>query len=154
MPSPLSDRTLSLEMTLKVRRHDVWRAWTQPDLMVQWFTPSPWRTISANVDLRPGGSCMVVMGGPNGEVVENPGVYLQVVPDEKLVFTNAFTSAWEPSEHAYMVATITLADAPEGGTLYHAMVQHWSAEDCESHRAMGFHDGWKAAARQLEALFA
>lgn len=64
---------------------------------MQWFTPPPWKTIRAEIDVRPGGSSNIVMQGPDGTEMPNLGVYLEVVKNERLVFTDAYTSAWEPS---------------------------------------------------------
>jgi uncharacterized protein YndB with AHSA1/START domain len=82
----------------------------------------------------------------------NAGVYLEVDVGRRLVTTDAFASAWQPSGKAFMVAEITLSDAPGGGTLYRAVARHWSLEDRDSHEKMGFHEGWGKAADQLEAL--
>jgi uncharacterized protein YndB with AHSA1/START domain len=51
-----------------------------------------------------------------------------------------------------MVGEITLADGPDGSTHYLARAMHWTLADQQAHEAMGFHEGWAAAARQLEAL--
>jgi len=81
----------------------------------------------------------------------NRGMYLDVVPGERLVFTNAFTSAWVPSGKPFMVGTILLADAA-GVTQYDAVVGHWSEADRAQHKAMGFHQGWGIATDQLAEL--
>ena len=130
----------------------VWRCWTEPKLMKEWFTPRPWLTPVVETDVRPGGSSLVLMRGPNGE--ENPchGVYLEVVPNKKLVFTDAFTKAWVPSGHAFMVCELTFEEVAGGKTRYTARARHWSAEDRASHEKMGFHEGWGKATDQLEAL--
>ena len=102
------------------------------------------------LDVRAGGSNLIVMEGPDGQVVPNQGVYLEVVPNVRLVITDAFVSAWEPSSKAFM--TVVLTFEPEGGgTRYTARVRHWSESDREAHEDMGFHDGWGAATDQLIA---
>ena len=106
----------------------------------------------ADIDLRPGGRFFVRMRGPDGEDVPLPGVWLAVEPGRRLVFTDAFTSAWQPSAKAFMVGDITLSDAPGGGTRYEAVARHWNAEDRSAHLAMGFEAGWNQASDQLEAL--
>jgi uncharacterized protein YndB with AHSA1/START domain len=73
------------------------------------------------------------------------------VPERRLVLTDAFTSAWVPSERAFMVVTIHLDDQ-SGGTRYIAHARHWTAEARAEHEAMGFHEGWGQVADQLEAL--
>jgi uncharacterized protein YndB with AHSA1/START domain len=145
------DRELVLERRLAAPRAAVWRCWTEPELLVRWFTPAPWQTASAELDVRPGGSSRVVMRSPEGEEFPNLGVYLAVDPGWRLVFTDAFTEAWVPSERPFFVGEITLADE-DGGTRYRAVARHWTAEACREHEAMGFHEGWGKAADQLEAL--
>ncbi len=82
------------------------------------------------------------MRSPEGEDYPNVGVYLEVVPNERIVFTDAFTSAWVPSAKPFMVGTIQLDDLGDGKTRYTATVLHWTAEDREAHEKMGFHEGW------------
>jgi uncharacterized protein YndB with AHSA1/START domain len=73
------------------------------------------------------------------------------VPDERLVFTDAYTGGWMPSAKPFLTAIITFT--PEDGqTRYTARVRHWSAEDREKHEEMGFHEGWAKAADQLAAV--
>lgn len=149
MTQPLHE--LSLTRLIAAPRELLFRAWTEPELVKQWFTPRPWTTPVVELDVRPGGRSFVRMRGPNGEEQECPGVYLEVVPGRRLVFTDAFTRAWEPSEKPFMTGIITFDDEA-GGTRYTARARHWSAADKESHEQMGFHAGWGAATDQLEAL--
>ena len=95
-------RELVLERIFDAPREKVYRAWTEPKLLKQWFAPKPWTTPGAALDVRPGGSSMIVMRDPDGKDYPNPGIYLEVVENEKLVFTDAFTAAWEPSEKPFM----------------------------------------------------
>ena len=132
---------------------DVYRCWTEPELMKQWFTPRPWTTPVIENDVRPGGTSYVLMRGPEGEEHPNRGVYLEVVPGRKLVTTDAFTEAWVPSEKPFMTAVLTF-EPEDGKTRYTAIARHWSAEDKEAHEQMGFHDGWGKATDQMEALLA
>ena len=151
MPVTTAEHTLTLERTLPVPRAKVWRCWTEPDLLVQWFCPKPWGVSEAVMELRAGGRFFTHMVGPNCEQVPNEGVYLEVVPGTKLVFTDAFQAGWVPAK-PFMVGEITLTDTPDGHTHYVARALHWSAEDKAQHESMGFHEGWGAAADQLLAL--
>lgn len=151
MTLPASDRELVLDRLLDAPRDKIFRCWTEAELMKRWFTPAPWKTTHVEVDVRPGGSSLVVMADPDGAEFPNRGVYLEVVENERLVFTDAFTSAWEPSEKPFFVCELTFAD--EGGmTRYIARARHWTVEDRKAHEAMGFHEGWGLCADQLEAL--
>lgn len=142
---------LTLDRLMDAPRDKLFRCWTDPELMKPWFCPKPWYVSHAEVDLRPGGSSLIVMNGPNGEQMPNRGVYLEVVKNEKLVFTDAYTSAWVPSEKPFFTCVLTFAD--EGGkTRYIAKALHWTEADMKTHEQMGFHEGWGIVADQLEAF--
>lgn len=146
-----SDRELVLERIIDAPRELLYRAWTEPELMKQWFTPPPWTVSHAELDVRPGGANLIIMRGPEGQEMPNRGVYLEVVPNERLVFTDAFVRAWEPSEKPFMTGILTFEDLG-GKTRYTALVRHFTAEDCKTHETMGFHAGWGKATDQLEEL--
>ena len=147
------DRELVLTRLIDAPREKLFRAWTEPKLIKQWFAPLPWTISAVELDLRPGGSSLFVMRDPDGNEFPNPGIYLEVVKNERLVFTDAFTKAWEPSEKPFMTAIVTFED--EGGkTRYTARARHWTVADREAHEKMGFHEGWGQCADQLAALVA
>ncbi|MGZ5901501.1 MAG: SRPBCC family protein [Reyranella sp.] len=148
-----ADRELVLTRLIDAPREKLYRAWTDPTLLKQWFAPLPYITPVAELDVRPGGSAFIVMRGPDGKDLPNHGVYLEVVPNQRLVSTDAYTKAWEPSEKPFMTLTLTFED--EGGkTRYTACVRHWTVADREAHEKMGFHQGWGICADQLTALVA
>jgi uncharacterized protein YndB with AHSA1/START domain len=150
-----ADRELVLDRVLKAPRAAVWRCWTEPELLKQWFAPKPLTTPVAELDVRPGGKSLIVMALPDGQQMPNPGLYLEVVAGEKLVFTDAFAAAWDPKEgEPFMVATLSFADEGAGQTRYIARVRHWTTAARTQHDQMGFHTGWGQCADQLEALAA
>lgn len=147
-----SERTLVLDRELAASAAQLWRCWSEPALLEQWFCPRPWRVSDARIDLRPGGKFFTVMNGPDGERFENAGVVLAVEPQRRLVTTDAFRPGWIPGERAFMTADIRFEERGEGKTRYCAQVRHWSIADREEHERMGFHEGWGLACDQLEAL--
>jgi uncharacterized protein YndB with AHSA1/START domain len=150
-PASLSDRELVLTRLLDAHPEKVYRAWTEPELLKQWFAPLPWTTPRAETDVRPGGASLIVMRSPEGVDYPNQGVYLEVVENERLVFTDAYTRAWEPSQQPFM--TVVLTFEPSGGkTLYTARVLHWTVADRQHHEQMGFHQGWGQCTDQLADL--
>jgi uncharacterized protein YndB with AHSA1/START domain len=151
--APTSDRELVLTRLFDAPREKLFKAWTDPALLKQWFAPKPYTTPVAELDVRPGGASLVVMRSPDGQDLPNRGVYLEVVRNERLIFTDAYTTAWEPSAKPFMTVIVTFAD--EGGkTRYTARVRHWTVADREAHEKMGFHQGWGQCADQLAALVA
>jgi uncharacterized protein YndB with AHSA1/START domain len=151
--APASDRELELTRIIAAPREKLFRAWTEPELIKQWFAPLPYTTPHAETDVRPGGASLIVMRGPDGNEFPNRGVYLEVVKNERLVFTDAYVKAWELSEKPFMTVILTFED--QGGkTKYTARVRHWTVADRETHEKMGFHQGWGQCADQLAALVA
>jgi uncharacterized protein YndB with AHSA1/START domain len=148
-----TDRELMLTRLIDAPRDKVYRAWTDPNLLKQWFAPLPYTTPSAELDVRPGGAALIVMRAPDGKDMPNRGVYLEVMPNQRLVFTDAYTKAWEPSEKPFMTVVLTFEDE-DGKTRYTARVRHWTVADREAHEKMGFHQGWGICADQLTALVA
>ena len=147
------DRELMLTRLIDAPREKLYRAWTDAKLLKQWFAPLPYTTPVAELDVRPGGTAFIVMRGPDGKDLPNRGVYLEVVPNQRLVSTDAYVKAWVPSEKPFMTMILTFED--EGGkTRYTARVRHWTVADRETHEKMGFHQGWGLCADQLTALVA
>ena len=147
------DNELVLSRLIDVPRNKLFRCWAEPALITQWFTPPPWKTVAAEIDLRAGGTSLITMQGPDGSLMPNPGVYLEVIADALIVFTDAYTSAWMPSAKPFFTALISFEDE-DGQTRYTARARHWTAEDCAAHEKMGFHQGWGVATDQLAALAA
>ena len=153
-PNPELD--LVLERVVPVSPDRIWRAWTEPEQLKQWFCPRPWRTTECEIDLRPGGVFRTVMQSPEGEDME-PGIgcYLEIVPNERLVWTGALGPGFRPVTSASdeLVFTAIIAIEPaEGGSKYTAIAMHRDPEGAAKHKEMGFHEGWGAALDQLVEL--
>lgn len=149
-----ANRELVLNRIIDAPPDKVYKAWTTPELLKQWFAPKPWTTSSAALDLRPGGSNLIVMCSPEGQEYPNKGVYLEVVENQRLVVTDAYTGAWEPSEKPFMTLILTFEPEQGNKTNYTARVRHWTVEDRENHEKMGFHEGWGKCTDQLAELAA
>jgi uncharacterized protein YndB with AHSA1/START domain len=152
------DLDLVLERTISVAPDRVWVAWTEPDLIVQWFTPAPWKTVACDLDLRPGGRFITTMESPEGQRYPNAGCYLEVDPGRLLVFTSVLGEGFRPvsptngADDLPFTGRIEISPASGGGTHYRAIAMHADREGCQRHAEMGFHDGWGAALDQLVTL--
>ena len=87
-------RDLILTRIINAPREQVFQAWTDPAMLKQWFAPRPWTTPVVETDVRPGGAILMVMRDPDGKEFPTRGVYLEVVRNERLVFTDAYSKAW------------------------------------------------------------
>lgn len=144
----MSGNELVIERLLDAPAAALWKAYT--DHLGEWFCPKPWRAEVVEMDLRAGGRSAVTMYGPDGEVSPNDGVYLEVIPERLLVFTDAFTAGWNPAG-PFMVGSFELE--PQGDkTLFRGRARHWTVEARDRHEAMGFHQGWGVVAEQWEAV--
>jgi uncharacterized protein YndB with AHSA1/START domain len=140
---------LSFTRTLAVPKELVWECWTSAEHIPNFFVPRPHKVIRVDIDVRPGGRSNSVFL-VDGQEMPQRGVYLEVVPNKRLVFTDAYTEGWKPSPNPFMTAIVDLDDAPGGGTIYTATARHWKPENKEAHEKMGFYDGWGTVATQLE----
>ena len=152
---------LQFERIVDVPREKIWAAWTTPKLLMPWFCPLPWKTIGCEIDLRPGGIFHTVMQSPEGQRFPNSGCYLEVIPNEKLVWTNALEPGFRPAKQAvanpdhpceeFMMTAMILLEPVVSGTKYTAHVMHAHKAARIQHEQMGFKEGWGACLDQLVA---
>lgn len=142
--------TLVLDVTLDAPRASVWRCWREAALLKEWYCPKPWRVESADLDLRPGGRFNTVFAGPNGERHDNKGAFLEVEPLSRLVFTDAYTEGFIPTDAHFMTGFVDLSDEGPARTRMIWGARHGKRETLQQHLDMGFEAGWGSAARQLE----
>ena len=147
-PDPRLD--LVLQREIDVSPDLVWAAWTQPEHLVKWFAPAPWSITECEIDLRPGGMLRFVMRSPEGQDFPNVGCYLEIVPNERLVWTDALLPGYRPSAEPFFTAFLSLE--PRGsGTLYTAIAMHRDEATRQKHEEMGFHEGWGQVLDQMIA---
>jgi len=146
MGSATDGYELAIERRISAPPARVWEVWTKR--LEEWWAPRPWMTKIIAQDFRAGGRSCIAMKGPD-DAEWNPmeGVFLEIVPERKIVITDAFRAGWIP-QTAFMTAFFTFE--PDGdGTLYRAGSRHWNEETMKQHEQMGFAEGWAQCARQL-----
>ncbi len=144
---------LQITRLIAAPRHLVWQAWSDPQLLKEWWCPQPWTTEVLAFDLRPGGAFHTLMRGPDGGTSDNPGCFLEVVEAQRLVFTSAMTADYRPADKPWMpmTAIITMSDEA-GGTRYTARVLHDTEDTKNRHLQLGFYEGWGICIDQLAAF--
>jgi uncharacterized protein YndB with AHSA1/START domain len=145
-PNPKLD--LVLERVVDLPAEKIWEAWTTPEHIKVFFCPRPWQVVDCKLDLRPGGIFYTKMRGPEGEEFPSAGCYLEIVKNEKLVWTDALTENYRPSAASFFTGMILL-DRVGDKTKYTAIAIHKDEESKKKHEEMGFHQGWGIALDQL-----
>ncbi|KAG1716736.1 hypothetical protein ID866_430 [Astraeus odoratus] len=142
------DTDLKLERVVDAPRDLLWLCWTTPDHIKNFFIPAPHKVTECDLDLRVGGRFNTVFE-VDGQRMDNRGVFLEIDPGKKLVFTDGYTEGWKPAEKPFMTAILLLEDVGEGKTRYTAIARHPTKEIREQHEQMGFHEGWGIVLDQL-----
>lgn len=148
------DLDLELQRVIRAPRAAIWRAWTDPDRLRQWWVPAPTIARVDRLEVRPGGAFVTSMSDDGHAFIpHSDSVFLVIEPEARLVFTNAIDSRWRPATPApvAMTAEITLADHPDGCD-YRAVVRHGDPADRDRHEELGFFDGWGSVTAALAEL--
>lgn len=149
-PAPTSDRELVLTRIIDASAKRLFTAWTTQ--LPQWWGPHGMTTPFCELDLRPGGRFYAIMRAADGTEYPTRGVFLEVVENERIVFTDAFEPGWVPSPTIFLTAITTFEALPEGGCRCTARARHWTVEDRFKHEKMGFYQGWGESLDRLAAL--
>lgn len=80
------DREIVLSRVFDAPRALVFKAWTDPDHFFNWFGPKGFTCTMESIDVRVGGHCKFEMRAPNGKIYPNLMEYIEIVPNERLVF--------------------------------------------------------------------
>ncbi len=142
-----TDTQILITREFNAPKHLVYRAWTTPKLIKQWWSGERGKVTSVEVDLRVGGKWRYVMIANGGFEVAFNGEYKEIVPNERIVSTEVF----EAMPDDYAVDTLTLTEHDERTTLT-VLVQHNSKEARDGHIESGMEGGLQEALDKLEKV--
>ncbi len=142
-----TDTQIMITREFDAPKHLVYKAWTTPELIKRWWTGERGEVVSVDVDLRVGGTWRYVMTANQGFEVAFHGEYREVVPDERLVYTEVYEGV--PDAEAVDTSTFTEQD---GRTTVTVLVQHSSKENRDGHINSGMEDGMQEALDALERV--
>jgi uncharacterized protein YndB with AHSA1/START domain len=131
-----TDTSIVITRVFDAPRHLVWRAWTEPDLIKQWWTADRGTATLIEVDLRVGGRWRYVMRASAGFEVAFSGEYREIVPDERIVTTEVYEAVPE-----HPAVTTTTLDEQDGRTVLTILVEHDSTTSRDMHLQSGMEDG-------------
>ena len=141
----LTKPSLTLKRRIKASPEKVYSAWTDPAKIAGWFGPAQAEMLHTEADARVGGRYRIVMRTSDGEQHDVSGIYREVVPNEKLVFTWAWRST---PERESLVTVMLKSDG--GGTLLTLMHEQFFDEPARDRHE----HGWTGCLDKLERLFA
>ena len=147
----MTEFAVDLSRTIPGPRHEVYRAFLDPDVLRRWFCPGEFAVVAVTVDEHVGGRHVVEMLEPDGTRLAFESVIRDLVPGERIVLDFAFVGP-EPSEREDTLLTVTLADAPGGGTevrFDHERITHRPPQFDRP----GVNTGWNSVLDKLEALY-
>jgi uncharacterized protein YndB with AHSA1/START domain len=143
--------TLNMQRVFDAPRALVWRAWTNPEVMVMWLGPVEWPAVSVKQDLRVGGEWRACLRSPDtGQDLWQGGVYREIVPPERLVFTFKWDESHEDGPPVDTLVTMVLTETEDGQTR-----MDFTHEGLKSEQSLtGHKHGWNSTADRLEAWLA
>ncbi|HET7715697.1 MAG TPA: SRPBCC domain-containing protein [Bauldia sp.] len=146
----VDDRTLVIERVFKAPPDQVFRAWTDPEILVDWWGPEGFGTRPAEcaMDLREGGAWRTVMRNERGEAHIASGVYREISPPRRLVLTWGWQQP-DGSRGHETVVELNFESVPGGTRLRLVQRVFASSDQRDSHRM-----GWQSSLDKLERMFA
>jgi len=132
---------------------EVWKAWTDPKLLDQWWAPKPWKAKTISMDFREGGRWVYCMLGPDGEKHWALAEYHKVVPQKSFEGLDAFADEAGNINPESPLMSWKVVFKPAGtGTKVEIEITYRSKEDMEKIIETGFQEGFTAAHDNLDEL--
>ena len=139
-----AERELVITRIFDAPRDLVWKTWTEPKHVAEWWGPKGFTARVTELDLRVGGTCRYVMVGPDGAEYPAKGVFREIVPPERFVSSDEFDEGFSGEAIPGIVITATFDDMGDKTKLT-LHIRHESAEDRKKHEEMGVVGGWHSS---------
>jgi len=150
--APKEEHELVVTRVFDAPRELVFKAWTDPKIVAQWWGPHRFTNPVCELDPRPGGAIRIHMHGPDGTVYPMTGVYQEVVEPERIVFTSA---ALDASGNAMFEVLTTVTFAEEGGKTKQILRTRVIKSTAEAAPYLaGMEAGWTQSLDRLTAYLA
>jgi uncharacterized protein YndB with AHSA1/START domain len=143
--------TLKMQRTFDAPRDLVWRAWSNPEILVLWMGPVEWPAVSATCDFRVGGAWRICLRSPEtGEDLWQGGIYTEIDAPRRLAFTFKWDESHEDGPPVDTQVTVDFDETADGRTM-----MDFTHEGLKSEQSLtGHKHGWTSTADRLEAWLA
>ncbi|PWU01152.1 MAG: ATPase [Bacteroidetes bacterium] len=150
-----SNKKLFVSREFEADVEKVWRAWTEPALMDQWWAPKPWRAETKSMDFREGGKWLYAMIGPDGTKAYCIVNYESIKPQKSFIGFDAFCDENGIINNDFPTMHWKVTFNPiEDGTRVDVEITFKSEADLEKILEMGFKEGFAMAHNNLDELLA
>ncbi len=154
-PETLAEREFVMERIFDAPRELVFKAWTEPERLAQWWGPRGWTTTNYGMEVRPGGSWLYCMRGPGGEEAWGKGIYQEIVVPSLIVYNDVFADAeGNPVEGMPQILIRVEFAEYEGKTKLTNRAQFASVADLKAVLEMGMAQGANETWDRLEEYLA
>ncbi|WP_422355328.1 SRPBCC family protein [Roseivirga pacifica] len=142
--------TVHITREFDASQSDVWAAWTEPDILDQWWAPHPWKSVTKSMEFKVGGRRLYAMVGPSGEEHWSLADYTSITPKTNFKLLDGFCDD-QGNLNKQMSRSTWSVEFTEsyGSTTVYVRIKHKTLNDLEMHIKMGFKEGFTAT---LEAL--
>ncbi|GAA6621532.1 SRPBCC family protein [Scytonema sp. NUACC26] len=152
-----TEREIKIVRMFKAPRELVFKVWTEPKHIEQWWGPKGFTTRVTEMDFRPGGQWRYVMVGPDGKEYPTKGVFREIVAPERIVASDEFDEGFEQVMNMDLpqgIVTTAIFEELDGQTKLTLQILHASASDRRKHEEMGVVDGWNSTLDCLDEFLA
>ncbi|KAF2328220.1 SRPBCC family protein [Flavobacterium daemonense] len=147
--------TVNVKREFGASLSNVWSAWTEPEILDQWWAPAPWKARTKSMDFKEGGRRLYAMVGPEGEEHWAIADFTSITPKTNFKYSDAFSDAEGNLNVDFPRSDWNVSFSGKGdSTFVDIAIKHKTLEDLEQIIAMGFKEGFTIAMEGLDAIFA
>lgn len=148
--------TVRVKREFSAPKDDVWAAWTEPEILDQWWAPRPWKSKTKKMEFKVGGRRLYAMLGPEGEEHWAVADYTSITPKTNFKYRDAFCDSEGNIDTVHFLHSDWSLDftARNGTTVVDITIKHQSLADLEKVIEVGFKEGFTTAMEGLDEIFA
>lgn len=147
--------TVNVKREFDASLANVWSAWTEPEILDQWWAPAPWKSKTKSMDFKEGGRRLYAMIGPEGEQHWAIADFTSISPKTNFKYLDAFSDSEGNlnTEFPRSDWNVNFSEQ-DGSTFVDVVIKHEKLSDLEMIIQMGFNEGFTIAMEGLDKIFA
>lgn len=149
------NNTVNVKREFDASLANVWSAWTEPEILDQWWAPAPWKSKTKSMDFKEGGRRLYAMIGPEGEQHWAIADFTSISPKTNFKYLDAFSDSEGNlnTEFPRSDWNVNFSEQ-DGSTFVDVVIKHEKLSDLEMIIQMGFKEGFTIAMEGLDKIFA